>query len=64
MRPATERGRIDVDPPAACDRAMRRDGIAPRPPAGTGERAWWLEEILARTPLRVWPDPEAFLARR
>jgi hypothetical protein len=42
---------------------MRRDGIVPRPPAGTGERAWWLEEILARTPLSVWPGPAGFLAR-
>ena len=36
---------------------MRRDGIAPRPPAGIGERAWWLEEVLARTPLCAWPGP-------
>jgi hypothetical protein len=57
-------GRIGVRPPAACDRAMRRDGIVPRPPAGTGERTWWLEEILARTPLQVWPEPRAFLSRR
>jgi Family of unknown function (DUF5691) len=56
--------RIEVHPPAECDASMRRDGIAPRPPAGTGERAWWLEEILARTPLHVWPEPRAFLARR
>jgi hypothetical protein len=55
--------RIDVQPPAACDRSMRRDGIAPRPPAGTGARAWWLEEILARTPLPVWPEPRELLAR-
>jgi hypothetical protein len=40
---------------------MRRDGIAARPPAGTGARAWWLEEVLARTPLRVWPGPAALL---
>ena len=55
--------RVAVRPPAACDRAMRRDGIAPRPPAGTGERAWWLEEILVRTPLRIWPEPPDLLAR-
>jgi hypothetical protein len=55
---------ITVSPPTACDRSMRRDGIAPRPPAGTGERAWWLAEILARTPLRAWPEPRAFLARQ
>ncbi|WP_426508934.1 DUF5691 domain-containing protein [Dactylosporangium sp. McL0621] len=55
-------GRIQVAPPAACDRAMRRDGIVPRPPAGVGERAWWLEELLTRTPLSVWGEPEEFLA--
>ncbi|HEX6499747.1 MAG TPA: DUF5691 domain-containing protein [Micromonosporaceae bacterium] len=51
------RRRVAVDPPTACDHGMRRDGVAPRPPAGTGERAWWLEEILARTPLSTW-DPQ------
>ncbi|WP_433081804.1 DUF5691 domain-containing protein [Dactylosporangium sp. CA-052675] len=55
-------GRIQVVPPSACDKAMRRDGIVPRPPAGIGERAWWLEELLTRTPLRVWGEPEEFLA--
>ena len=52
-----------VAPPAECDASMRRDGIAAKPPAGTGERAWWLEEVLARTPLAVWPAPEVFLGR-
>jgi hypothetical protein len=56
-------GRIGAVPPATCDRSMRRDGIAARPPAGTGERSWWLEEILARTQLSVWPEPRRFLAR-
>jgi uncharacterized protein DUF5691 len=56
-------GRIGISPPAECDRSMRRDGIAPRPPAGTGARAWWLEEILARTPLGAWPEPAVFLGR-
>ncbi|HEX7746792.1 MAG TPA: DUF5691 domain-containing protein [Micromonosporaceae bacterium] len=55
---------ITVSPPTACDRSMRRDGIAPRPPTGTGARAWWLEEILARTSLQAWPEPRAFLARQ
>lgn len=56
--------RIGIRPPVECDRAMRRDGVAPKPPAGVGERAWWLEEILARTPLSSWPEPEALLGRR
>ncbi|WP_344610942.1 DUF5691 domain-containing protein [Dactylosporangium salmoneum] len=60
----TAGGRIQVVPPAACDKGMRRDGIVPRPPAGVGERAWWLEELLTRTPLRVWGDPEEFLSRQ
>ncbi|GGM10315.1 DUF5691 domain-containing protein [Dactylosporangium sucinum] len=54
-------GRVLINPPAACDKGMRRDGIAPRPPAGVGERAWWLEELLTRTPLRVWGEPDEFL---
>ena len=56
-------GRIGVTPPQECDRSMRRDGITPRPPAGTGERAWWLEEVLARTPLSAWPPPAEFFGR-
>ena len=43
-----ERRTVTVNPPSECDKRMRRDGIAMKPPAGTGERAWWLEEILAR----------------
>jgi Family of unknown function (DUF5691) len=50
-------GPVRVEPPAACDKTMRRDGVAPKPPAGVkvGERAWWVREILARTPLSIWP---------
>lgn len=61
------RGGVLVDPPAECDRQLRRDGINPNPPAGVGSRAWWLQELLARTPLATWtpllaPDPAAVLA--
>jgi hypothetical protein len=43
---------------------MRRDGIVPKPPKGVGERAWWLEQVLARTPLGAWTGgaPAEFLA--
>jgi len=56
-------GRIGVTPPQECDRSMRRDGITTRPPTGTGERAWWLEEVLTRTPLSTWPAPAEFFGR-
>jgi hypothetical protein len=35
---------------------MARDGIVARPPAGVGERAWWLRQLLAATPLATWVD--------
>jgi uncharacterized protein DUF5691 len=54
--------RLAVTPPAECDGGMRRDGVAARPPQGVGERAWWLEELLARTPLTAWAGGEGSLA--
>ena len=50
-------GVIAVEPPAECDADMRRDGVIAKPPAGIGERAWWLEQELARAPLSTWGDP-------
>ncbi|HEY2795267.1 MAG TPA: DUF5691 domain-containing protein, partial [Micromonosporaceae bacterium] len=46
--------RIVVTPPVECDAAMKRDGIEPKPPAGTGERAWWFEQIVISAPLSTW----------
>ncbi|MFF5245183.1 DUF5691 domain-containing protein [Streptosporangium sp. NPDC000095] len=48
-------GEIHVTPPVACDSSMERDGIRAKPPRGTGERSWWLQQAVARTPLGVWP---------
>ncbi|MBB2911584.1 hypothetical protein FHS43_002857 [Streptosporangium becharense] len=48
-------GEIHVDPPASCDAAMERDGIRVKPQYGAGERSWWLQQVVARTPLAVWP---------
>jgi hypothetical protein len=47
--------RLAVTLPTACDEAMRRDGVLPNPRIGTGERAWWLEQIVAAAPLDPWP---------
>jgi hypothetical protein len=45
-----------LDLPETCDKAMQRDGIEPKHPAGvkTGERAWWLTQMLGRIPPAVW----------
>ncbi|MBG0817268.1 hypothetical protein HS045_24315 [Planomonospora sp. ID82291] len=48
--------RILVTPPQECDAAMERDGVRSRPPHGTGARSWWLQQLVARTPLQVWPS--------
>jgi len=51
---------LEIEPPEFCGTAMRRDGIQRRAPSGVGERAWWLEEIVARTNPETWQDPEEF----
>ncbi|WP_329083703.1 DUF5691 domain-containing protein [Streptosporangium sp. NBC_01469] len=48
-------GDIYVALPKACDSAMERDGIRAKAPQGIGERSWWLQQAVARTPLDVWP---------
>ncbi|MET9363318.1 DUF5691 domain-containing protein [Streptomyces sp. NPDC006632] len=46
---------ISVEAPHECDADMQRDGIAPRPPAGRGERSWWLGQLVECAPLDSWP---------
>jgi hypothetical protein len=65
--PAGSRTRLTVTPPDRCDEAMRRDGITAKAPPGTGERAWWLEQVIARAALDTWSsaldlDPPTILA--
>ncbi|MFH7594202.1 DUF5691 domain-containing protein [Streptomyces racemochromogenes] len=43
-----------VEPPAECDAGMLRDGVVKRPPAGRGERAWWLGQVVEAAPLSCW----------
>jgi hypothetical protein len=49
---------IEVTPPKECDKAMTRDGIDAKPPAGlrVGEKAWWVQQLLAAVPPTVWTD--------
>ncbi|MEN8653808.1 DUF5691 domain-containing protein [Streptomyces sp. 21So2-11] len=46
--------RIAVEAPHECDADMQRDGISPKPPAGRGERSWWLGQLVECTPLAAW----------
>jgi hypothetical protein len=46
---------IAVEAPYECDAAMERDGVAPKPPNGRGERAWWLGQLVDAAPLATWP---------
>ncbi|MFD7612664.1 DUF5691 domain-containing protein [Streptomyces sp. NPDC059828] len=46
---------IAVEAPHECDAAMQRDGIAPVPPSGRGERSWWLGQLVESAPLTIWP---------
>ncbi|WP_445401644.1 DUF5691 domain-containing protein [Streptomyces sp. LE64] len=56
---APERGEgvttIVVEAPHSCDPALERDGVLARPPAGRGERSWWLGQLVAAAPLDRWP---------
>ncbi|MGW0731054.1 DUF5691 domain-containing protein [Streptomyces sp. NPDC002851] len=46
---------ITVEAPHECDAAMERDGVAPKPPHGRGERSWWLGQLVECAPLSCWP---------
>lgn len=46
---------IVVEAPHECDASMERDGVAPKAPAGRGERSWWLGQLVEAAPLGTWP---------
>lgn len=54
---------LEVNPPAECTREMQRDGIEVKPPRGVGEKAWWLQQAVAQTPLDFWPAEPAQLLK-
>ncbi|MDQ3705848.1 MAG: DUF5691 domain-containing protein [Chloroflexota bacterium] len=46
---------IEVTLPEDCDASMQRDGIEPKSPfSGTGDKAWWLSQMLKFVPPRYW----------
>jgi hypothetical protein len=48
-------GRLHVAPPEVCGPELVADGIEPKPPRGTGERAWWLSQLVGLVPPEAWP---------
>ncbi|MFK4067403.1 DUF5691 domain-containing protein [Streptomyces sp. NPDC029674] len=46
---------LTVEAPHECDAGMERDGVVPKPPAGRGERSWWLGQLVESAPLATWP---------
>ncbi|GAA0488864.1 DUF5691 domain-containing protein [Streptomyces olivaceiscleroticus] len=47
---------VVAEPPEACDAGMERDGLVAKAPAGRGERAWWLAQLLESAPLGAWSE--------
>ncbi|BAU14878.1 hypothetical protein LEP3755_54330 [Leptolyngbya sp. NIES-3755] len=47
---------LEITLPSACDSSMQRDGIELKPPNNSrhGEKAWWLFQLVAATPLGFW----------
>ncbi|MEU8683267.1 DUF5691 domain-containing protein [Streptomyces sp. NPDC048611] len=45
---------VAVEAPHECDPGMQRDGVAPAPPSGRGERSWWLSQLVEAAPLDGW----------
>ncbi|MFE9447241.1 DUF5691 domain-containing protein [Streptomyces sp. NPDC006739] len=45
---------IAVEAPLECDPRMERDGVVAKPPAGRGERSWWLGQLVEAAPVATW----------
>jgi hypothetical protein len=55
-------GKLAVAPPDRCGPELVADGVEPKPPQGTGERAWWLSQMLGLVPPATWPVEAAAAA--
>lgn len=50
------RRHLVVEPPASFDPSWAADGIKEKPPQGSGEKAWWLRQLVAMVPLSTWSE--------
>lgn len=58
--------RLELELPSAFDPTWKADGVEAKPPAGIGEKAFWVQQVLACIPVRHWTQnfeltPEALL---
>ena len=49
-----KRKTLEIEAPEEFDASWKADGIREKAPTGTGARAWWLRQLLARVPLGDW----------
>lgn len=48
--------RLTIEPPTEVDPSWERDGLPVKPPQGTGQRAFWLTQVLSRVPPSHWVE--------
>jgi hypothetical protein len=46
--------KLNVKMPAECTKEMIRDGIEPKPIPGTGEKSWWLQQMIGAIDPNYW----------
>jgi len=49
-------GQLTVEPPEAFAPAWAAEGLQPRPPAGMGQKAFWMKQILGLVPPTLWEE--------
>jgi len=47
---------LEIALPPAFDPSWKSDGLEEKPPAGTGEKAFWVQQILALVPVAHWSE--------
>jgi hypothetical protein len=49
-------GKLSISLPSEFDKQWERDGIQEKPPSGTGQREFWLVQIIERVPPTHWEE--------
>lgn len=45
---------LSLNPPETLATEWINDGIRAKPPQGTGEKAWWMRQVLSQAPIQQW----------